>query len=209
MDQKGTLIFGMKIGDYRKFVEGVSKSETKNPLKDVFASTFLWSPEFITWAKENSIDAKNADTRNIPVMRDLIDNPSLEQTERTTESIIGRKHPFFKKICIYVSHQYGGFALKEIGTYYGMRGSAISQSSRRFKQRILEDKKLKKTMAEIARKVQKLRPDPSRPLQKPIRVQHSWPPSRAIIRIAGVVVYFLTFYYICDSQKKRAFPPFF
>ena len=108
--------------NYRKFVEGVSWSETKNPLKDVFASTFLWSPEFITWAKEKLIDPKNADTRNIPVLRDLIDNLSLEQIERTTESIIGTKHPLFKKICIYVSHQYGGFTLKEIGAYYGMKG---------------------------------------------------------------------------------------
>ena len=139
--------------NYRKFVEATSKSETKDLLKDVFASTFLGSPEFITWAKEKLIDPKNADTRNIPVMRDLIDNPSLEQIERTTELVIGRRHPIFKRVCIYISHQYGAFSLKEIGAYYGMRGSAVSQSSRRFKKRILEDKKLKKTMAEIARKV--------------------------------------------------------
>ncbi len=41
---------------------------------------------------------------------------------------------------------------REIGAYYGMRGSAVSQCSRRFKQKVLEDKKLKKAMAEIARK---------------------------------------------------------
>ena len=114
---------------YRKFVEGGSRLERKDPLKDVFASTFLGSPEFITLAKERFIDPKNAETRNIPVLKELVDRPSLEQIERTTESVIGRKHPLFKKICIYVSHQYGGFALKEIGAYYGMRGSAISQSS--------------------------------------------------------------------------------
>lgn len=91
--------------------------------------------------------------RSIPVLRELVDKPSLEQIGRTTESVIGRKHPLFKKICIYVSHQYSGFALKEIGTYYGMRGSAISQSSRRFKQRILEDNKLKKITAQITTKM--------------------------------------------------------
>jgi len=41
--------------NYRKFVERGSKSETKNPLKVVFASTFLGSLEFIMWAKEKFI----------------------------------------------------------------------------------------------------------------------------------------------------------
>ena len=59
--------------------------------------------------------------RSIPVLRELVDKPSLEQIGRTTESIIGRKRPLFKKICVCVSHQYGGFALKEIGTYYAFR----------------------------------------------------------------------------------------
>jgi putative transposase len=138
---------------YRTFVEGVSKSETKNPLDDVVASTLLGSPEFISWAEERFIDLRNADMRNIPVLRGLVDKPSLEEIGRTTESIIGKKHPFFKKICIYVSHQYGGFSLKDIGTYYGMRGSAISQCSRRFKQRILGDNELKKSTTKIATKM--------------------------------------------------------
>lgn len=138
--------------NYRKFVEDALESETKNPLKDVFASTFLGSSEFITWAKEKFVGSKNVDTRNIPVLRELVEKPSLEQIERTVESIIGKKHALCRKFCIYASHQYGGFALREIGAYYGMRGSAVSQCSRRFKHKVLEDKKLKKAMAEIARK---------------------------------------------------------
>jgi hypothetical protein len=81
----------------RKFVEGGSRLETKNLLKDVFASTFLGSPEFITWAKEKFIGSKNANMRSVPVLRELVDKPSLEQIGRTTESIIGRKHPSFQK----------------------------------------------------------------------------------------------------------------
>jgi hypothetical protein len=36
-----------------------------------------------------------------------------------------------------------GFPLKETGAYYHMRGSAVSQSYRRFKQKISKDKKLR------------------------------------------------------------------
>lgn len=64
---------------YRTFVEGVSKSETENPLDDVVASTLLGSPKFISWAKERFIDLKNADMRNIPVLRKVVDKPLLEQ----------------------------------------------------------------------------------------------------------------------------------
>ena len=45
------------------------------------------------------------------------------------------------------------FEFFERGAYYGMRGSPISQSSRRFKQRILEDNKLKKNRAQITTKM--------------------------------------------------------
>jgi len=68
--------------NYRKFVEDALESETKNPLKDVFASTFLGSLEFITWVKENFVGSKNVDTRNIPVLRELVEKPSLEQIEQ-------------------------------------------------------------------------------------------------------------------------------
>jgi hypothetical protein len=138
---------------YREFVEVASESKMKNPLRDVFASTFLGSPEFVTWVKESFVGSDNMDTRNIPSLRELIEQPSLKQIEQTTESIIGREHPLFKRFCIYVSQQHGGFSLKELGEHYGMRGSAVSQSSRRFKQRILEDKKLNTILAKIVRKV--------------------------------------------------------
>ena len=41
----------------------------------------------------------------------------------------------------------------EIGAYYGMRGSAVSQSSRRFKGRVREDDKLRRMVAEIVRQL--------------------------------------------------------
>ena len=138
---------------YRQFTESVLGGETKNPLKDVFASTLLGSPQFISWVKESLIPSQSVDTRNIPVLRQLVEKPSLERIEKIVESTVGRGHPFYKNFCVCTSHQYGGFTLKEIGAYYGMRGSAVSQSSRRFKQKILENNKLRKIMGKIAREM--------------------------------------------------------
>jgi len=135
--------------NYRRFVEDGLKKKPKNPLKEVFASTFLGSSEFIRRAKEKLVNIREGDARNIPALRDLMARPSLEQIERAIELVIRRDHPLYKRFCIYVSHRHCGFSLKEIGAYYGMEGSAISQSSRRFRQRILEDRKLVKLLAEI------------------------------------------------------------
>jgi len=138
---------------YQEFIEKALGSESENPLRRVFASTVLGSPEFISWVREEVISSEPRDTRNVPVMRQLVETPSLEQIEKVVESIVERQHALFKKFCIYTSHRYRGFSLREIGDYYGMRGSAVSQASRRFRETILANKKLKKLMAEIVRKM--------------------------------------------------------
>jgi hypothetical protein len=134
---------------YRAFVEGALGQEVSNPLKDVFASTFLGSEAFIDWAKEKWIDYKRADMRNIPALKRLKSTPSLEEIEQKVGSIIERGDPLYKKVCLYVSQQYGGYALKDIGAYYHMRGSAVSQSNRRLRGSMERDRKLKKVLKEI------------------------------------------------------------
>ena len=134
---------------YRKFIEEVLGKEIANPLKDVFASTFLGSERFIDWAKEKWIGYKNADVRNIPVLKELKGAPSLEDIEQKVRSVIGGMDPLYKKSCLYLSQQYGGYRLKDIGAYYHMRGSAVSQSNRRLKEKIDRDRKFKKKLKEI------------------------------------------------------------
>jgi len=68
-------------------------------------------------------------------------------------SIISKGDPFYRKLCLYISQQYRRYSLKEIGAYYGMRGSAVSQSNRRFKERISKERKLKKILGKIIRDI--------------------------------------------------------
>jgi hypothetical protein len=62
---------------------------------------------------------------------------------------VGSEVRLFKKLCLYASQEYGGYGLKEIGAYYKMRGSAVSQSNRRFGRRISKDKELENVLAEL------------------------------------------------------------
>ncbi len=138
---------------YRNFVEKGLGKDLEDPLKDVFASTFLGKEEFVSWAKEKWIAYKNADVRNVPVLKRLMSKPSFEKIDEIVESVVGRENRLFKKFCLYSSHQVVGFPLKETGAYYHMRGSAVSQSSRRFKQEISKDKKLKQIEKEIRNRI--------------------------------------------------------
>jgi len=60
---------------------------------------------------------KGGDVRDIPVLRALAERSSLEEIRKTVEEMAGRKDPMCRKLCIHVSHQYEGFALKEIGRF--------------------------------------------------------------------------------------------
>lgn len=139
--------------NYQKFVEGTIEDSTEDPFREVYASTVLGSSEFVEWVKRKLIPPGISDSRNVPALRQLVEKPSLERIEGIVESVMGRGDSFFKKFCICVSHQYGGFSLKEIGRYYGMRDSAVSQSSRRFKEKVLENKRLTRLMTEIVRNI--------------------------------------------------------
>jgi hypothetical protein len=77
---------------YGKFLETALKEED-GPLKDVFASTFLGSPYFISKIKEKWFGFKNADARNIPVLKKFKDRPSLKEIKETVKSVIGKDHP--------------------------------------------------------------------------------------------------------------------
>ena len=135
--------------EYRKFVEKTFYKEIENPFKEVFASTFLGREDFIKRAKDKWIGFKNADVRNMPALRQLVDRPSLEKIQRSVEAVIGEGDSHCKKICLYLSQEIGGYTLKQIGSYYNMRGSAVSQSNKRFKQCIGEEKKMEGITKEI------------------------------------------------------------
>jgi hypothetical protein len=138
---------------YRSFVEKVLWKDLDDPFKEVFASTLLGTGEFISWAKERWITYKNVDARNVPVVKRLMSKPSFEKIDEIVESVVGKDDKLFKKFCLYASHQMVGFPLKETGAYYHMRGSAVSKSTHRLKNKISKDRKLKQIEREVRKRI--------------------------------------------------------
>jgi REP element-mobilizing transposase RayT len=138
---------------YRGYVEEAIAVELKDPLAAVFASTFLGSQEFIKQVVQRTKILKDSDTRNIPVLRALVERPSLEEIKKRVGDMVEPEDPLFKKFCIHISHGYGGFSLREIGRFYDMKESAVSQASRRFKHTITEEQSLRKLLRQIVTKL--------------------------------------------------------
>ncbi len=134
---------------YREYVERGEAKELRNPFKDVIASTFLGSEDFINRIRVEYLEKKKIDKRNIPAIKRVLKGPSLEEIERAVLKVLGRDDALYKKMCIYMSHQYSGMKLDEIGVWFGMKGSAVSQLCGRFKEAIEGNRELRETLSKI------------------------------------------------------------
>ncbi|GBE00513.1 chromosomal replication initiator protein DnaA [bacterium BMS3Abin07] len=54
-----------------------------------------------------------------------------------------------RKASLYLCHRYSRKTLKEIGSYFGIGESAVSQASHRFKRKLDKDRKLSKKITYI------------------------------------------------------------
>jgi len=139
--------FGKKVSTaqkrYRAFVEGKIGQEEKSPLKEVVCSTILGSMEFVKAVSKKHLGDKRAD-REVPALRKLSGQISITEIEKAAEEIFRKEEKTGKKVSLYLSHRYSGMKLKEIGEYFGISESGVTQASRRLGKKIEEDKKLKK-----------------------------------------------------------------
>jgi len=141
---------------YRRYGEYVERGEAKeleSPFKRVIASTFLGSEEFINEIKAKYLEEKEIDSRNVPSIKRVFRGPSFEDIEKGVVKVLGKDRVFYKKICIYLSHQYSGMKLDEIGAHFGMKGGAVSQLSRRLKEAIRGNKGLGEILGKVKKEV--------------------------------------------------------
>jgi hypothetical protein len=134
---------------YKEYVEREGSKELESPFRRAVASTFLGSEEFINNIRMEYLGKKKVDKRNIPAIKRVLRGPSPEEIEKAVAKVLGKDHTLYKKMCIYLSHQHSGMTLDEVGSYFGMRGSAVSQLSRRFKGALEGDKDLRGVLCKI------------------------------------------------------------
>lgn len=140
---------------YEIFVGEKINCSYESPLQNTIASTILGSDDFIEHVRENymkSIKAANND-RDLPAARELALNPGINDICDKIKSLTSADSAIFRNVTIYLCHKYSGKTLKEIGNYFGIRESSVSQASTRFSGRLDNDKILKKKVDHIQKKL--------------------------------------------------------
>lgn len=138
---------------YREFVEeGVSKT-IESPLRKVVASTFLGGEEFLQRIREERLEGRRIDRRNIPSVKEVLKGPTPGEIEAVVAKVVGKNAVLYRKWCIYLSHQWSGWRLEEIGAHFGMRGAAVSQMSRRFREIVERDRSTRKLLDRLKKEL--------------------------------------------------------
>jgi hypothetical protein len=123
-----------------------------SPLKEVVSSILLGAPDFIAYIKENFISGKKLD-KDLPALKELIEKPSIVDIFDTVESVIGKDAALARNVKIFLCQRYTGEKLKDIGIYFGIGESGVSQASRRIQEKIKKDKRIKAKIDKMIRKL--------------------------------------------------------
>lgn len=133
---------------YRQFTNDLIGKEYDSPLKRTVASTILGSENFIKEVTEKHLGEKK-NYRNLPELKELSSKPSIEEIIEKVKKVIGEDEEMSKAASIYLCRKYSGARLKEIGIYFGIGESGVSQASRRFAVKISKGDKSKKRIETI------------------------------------------------------------
>lgn len=138
---------------YREFVEKGISTKLENPLRNVIASTFLGGEDFIRRIREEYLEGRKIDRRNVPSVKKVLKGPTPGEIEAVVAKVIGEDTALYRKLCIHLSHQWSGWRLEEMGAHFGMKGAAVSQMSRRFRKMAEKDRGMEKLLERIKKKL--------------------------------------------------------
>ena len=87
------------------------------------------------------------------MLKELVDRPDIDTISDMVDSVIQTDDILAKQIKLYFCHRYSGLKLKEIGKYFGIGESGVSQTSRRLSDKLKRNKKLSKKVAIVKKKL--------------------------------------------------------
>ncbi|MBE9572764.1 MAG: hypothetical protein IMF11_19240 [Proteobacteria bacterium] len=116
------------------------------------SSTLLGSPDFIAFIKDKFLSGKKSD-KDLPALKELTDKASLKDIFDEVESVFGKEAAVSRNVKMFLCQGYTGKKLKDIGTYFGIGESGVSQACRRVKDKIRNDKKLERKIAKVEKKL--------------------------------------------------------
>ena len=146
--------FGDKVSraqkGYRNFVNAMVGQKFKSPSERVVSSTILGTEDFVESIRDRYLAKREFDS-NLPALRELLGRgrPSIQEIMNEVELIFSQDRLLTRRVGLYLCQRYTGEKLKEIGKYFRIGESGVSQASRRIAMRISQDDKLRKNITEV------------------------------------------------------------
>lgn len=137
---------------YEEFVNARINSQSDSPLEKTVASTILGSDDFIGLIKDKYIDRNKRD-RSVPALKEFKESPDIAETYEKVEVLCSNDTSLSKKITIYLLHNYSDKRLKEIGVYFRIGDSAVSEASKQFNIVLKKNRKLRRKIESVREKL--------------------------------------------------------
>ena len=130
------------------FVTAATNEVLANPLMGVVASTLLGSHEFVTFIKENFLSKQKPD-KTVPALNELSDKISMQDIFNAVDAVFGNNGSTGRNVKMFLCQRYTDEKLKDIGACFGVGESAVSEASRRAREKMKTDKNLEREIAKI------------------------------------------------------------
>jgi hypothetical protein len=137
---------------YQRFVESLLDQEYESPLNEVAGSALLGTPDFIKYIKDKYLSGMES-VQNVPALKELSSRIELDQIFTEVDALFNNVPKVARNVKMYLGCRYSGKTLKDIGQHFGIGESGVSQASRRIADKIDKDKKLKKRIEKIEKKL--------------------------------------------------------
>ena len=137
---------------YRGFIRSGMDQGYENPLAELTHSVILGSREFVTEIQDRFLKNKKPD-RDLAALRELSEKPSLDHIEKVVNSVLSSDQKLARQVKLHLCHRYSGMKLREIGLRFDIGLSGITQASRRIDLKTGKDKKLRKIVKTIEKKI--------------------------------------------------------
>ena len=135
---------------YKAYVAEADNSKIDNPLHKSEYGLILGTEEFVRNVKRIFVEGLD-ENRDLPVIHHILDNTyDINHIVKCSEKILTDVDDAVKRsVSIYVAHKYSGLSLREIGEYFSISESGVSQASRRVSKKMADSTPLHRSIEHI------------------------------------------------------------
>lgn len=138
---------------YSDYVMSRLRQNSPNPLSEADAAGILGSPGFRERiGKSFLVDKPNENDRDVPQLRKLRPRPGMAEIYTVAAELSGPKNKWTRKAAIWIIHKKTDYSLREIGDFFKIGISGVTDICRRTKKELTFNGTLSRVVQEIERR---------------------------------------------------------